>query len=188
MLAGNIKQKHFLLAVGGVGVAALTAFLVLRRGGSDDEQKPEPTASTNSANTVDTPRPLTGPPPAVPSTAPPVVVETPPAATVTPPATTVTPAVDTMRDVDRVLTARAGKDLGGKKVKDAFKGRSFKVNLYQDAGKASVNRAKVDLDRDGKWDEKWTFDGANITRKVAPGDDENYSEKSVWNGKKWVAR
>lgn len=72
------------------------------------------------------------------------------------------------------------------KKKDITKGRPYKINLYQDAGKNSVNRAKVDLDRDDKWDEKWTFDGSNISRKVAPAADESYSESYVWNGAEWV--
>jgi hypothetical protein len=51
-----------------------------------------------------------------------------------------------------------------------------------------VNRAKIDLDRDDKWDEKWTFDGTNISRKVSPNDDEDYSQEYDWNGSEWVAR
>lgn len=93
-----------------------------------------------------------------------------------------------LRDVDNELMSWIGKDLGSKKRKDAVKGNAWKINLYQDAGKTAMNRAKVDLDRDDKWDEKWTFDGKNISRKVSPADDENYSEEFDWSGSDWTAR
>lgn len=62
------------------------------------------------------------------------------------------------------------------KIKDATEGTPYKINLYSDGG-ARFERAKVDLDRDDKWDEKWTIgeDGA-IERQVAPADDEVYTE------------
>ena len=59
------------------------------------------------------------------------------------------------------------------------------MNLYQDDGHSSVNRAKVDLDRDDKWDEKWTFKGDTIQRKVAPKDDEQYTRTLHWTGSGW---
>ncbi|MFT5686695.1 MAG: hypothetical protein ACI8RZ_007651 [Myxococcota bacterium] len=89
------------------------------------------------------------------------------------------------RPVDQFILARAGKNLGTGKVKDASKGQAFKVNLYQDDGHSVMNRAKVDLDRDDKWDEKWTLDGSSITRKVAPGDDESYTVEETWSGSAW---
>jgi hypothetical protein len=71
------------------------------------------------------------------------------------------------------------------KIKDAIKGRAFKINLYSDDG-ARWNRAKVDLDRDDKWDEKWTFkpDGS-VEKQVAPQDDENYTETFVRTDGQW---
>lgn len=85
------------------------------------------------------------------------------------------------RPVDRYLVAQAGRDIGTTKVKDAAKSKPFKVNLYQDEGNATLNRAKVDLDRDDKWDEKWTFAGDSISRKVSSGDDENYDQEYTWD-------
>lgn len=74
------------------------------------------------------------------------------------------------------------------KVKDATKGQAFKINLYSDDGKR-FNRAKVDLDRDDKWDESWSFKGASeIERQVAPLDDENYSEVYVARDGAWVRK
>jgi hypothetical protein len=52
-----------------------------------------------------------------------------------------------------------------------------------------VNRLKVDLDRDEKWDEKWTFasDGGTdgVKRQVAPNDDEAYTEEYRLDGERW---
>ncbi|HEY1099529.1 MAG TPA: hypothetical protein VGF99_11405, partial [Myxococcota bacterium] len=72
------------------------------------------------------------------------------------------------------------------KIKDATKAQPFKINLYSDDGKR-FNRAKVDLDRDDRWDESWTFKSATaIEKKVAPADDENYSEVYVAKDGGWV--
>lgn len=69
------------------------------------------------------------------------------------------------------LAARATR-----KVKDLLRGQGPKVNLYADNGKR-WSRAKVDLDRDGKWDEKWTiFPDRSVEKKVAPADDERYTK------------
>lgn len=97
-------------------------------------------------------------------------------------------ALGDVRDVDKLLMLDwAGRSISSPKLKDITKGRPYKVNVYQDAGKSAVNRAKVDLDRDDKWDEKWTFEeGGGITRKVAPSDDEDYSTVEVWNGERWM--
>lgn len=99
---------------------------------------------------------------------------TPPA---TSPATSTTAPAGGLRDVDTdMLTLVKGP--AQEKVKDATKGKSYKINLYSDDGQ-KFNRAKVDLNRNDKWDESWTFkaDGT-VERQVAPADDEKYSE--VW--------
>ena len=90
------------------------------------------------------------------------------------------------READRVALSYIGKDIGTDKLKDVTKGKPFKVNVYQDAGNTSANRAKLDLDRDDKWDEKLTFEPEKITREVAPADDENYTETWHWDGSTWV--
>lgn len=105
-----------------------------------------------------------------------------PAAPADPNARTV--AADRAVDVD-VLSWR-GKNLGSDKLKDVTSGKPYKINVYQDAGSATANRAKIDLDRDDKWDEKITFDGAKVTREVAPADDEVYAETWSLLGSKWV--
>jgi len=94
-----------------------------------------------------------------------------------------------LREVDTALLAAAARPIGTDKIKDAIAGHAWKVNLYQDAGSPITNRAKIDLDRDDKWDEKWTFksDGS-IEREVAPADDENYTQRFLKQGNGWVAK
>lgn len=96
------------------------------------------------------------------------------------------PAKTELRDVDTLMLELRELPVQTK-IKDASKGRSFKINLYSDDGQR-FNRAKVDLDRDDKWDEQWTFkpDGA-VEREVAPDDDENYAQRFVLEaGLRWL--
>lgn len=121
--------------------------------------------------------------------------ESPPPATISAPAVAGTPpaqaapAAVSGRPWDSLILARKGQNLGTEKIKDASEGSAYKVNLYQDAGSSTMNRAKVDYDRDEKWDEKWTFapDGA-VERQVAPNDDENYTETWIYRDGSWSAK
>ena len=79
-----------------------------------------------------------------------------------------------------------GQSPSGDKMKDATKGKAYKLNLYKDAGQSTVNRAKIDLDRDDKFDEKYTFETTKITLQRAPNDDEQYTETYHWNGSGWT--
>ncbi len=90
------------------------------------------------------------------------------------------------RNWDQVVLMMVGKDLGTDKRKDVTQGRGYKVNLYQDAGEATMNRAKVDIDRDDLWDEKWTIRGEEISLQIASSDDEVYDLTWQWNGAAWV--
>lgn len=197
MLAGKMKLNHFLLIVAGVGAAGI-AVAFLTCGGGDGEDAAPVTSSTATDDTAPTRADMPEPEPRAgevtrdeePGELPTRRSNPRPLADTlvdTPSPDGVDPASD-LRDVDRELLSWAGKDLGRKKIKDARKGRGYKINLYQDAGKTSINRAKVDLDRDDKWDEKWTFDGTNVSRKVAPADDENYTRAYDWSGEAWVLR
>lgn len=74
------------------------------------------------------------------------------------------------------------------KAKDATPHRPYKVNLYAEGGK--YVRAKVDLNRNGKWDEKWAVEEKNgepvVKRQVSPSDDDkNYPDKFKLRGKAW---
>ncbi len=89
-----------------------------------------------------------------------------------------------LRAVDADMMALV-KGPAQEKVKDATKGKPWKINLYSDDG-ARFGRAKVDLNRNDKWDESWTFGAeGSVERKVAPGDDENYTEVFVLNNNTW---
>jgi hypothetical protein len=79
-----------------------------------------------------------------------------------------------LRPMDDELLRLAGSHFTGDKVKDAIPGRPYKINLYVEGGR--VVRAKVDLNRNEKWDEKWSFEiegGAPVVkRQVSPTDDD----------------
>jgi hypothetical protein len=96
-----------------------------------------------------------------------------------------TAALAGAREVDRVVLGYQGRDLGVDKLKDVTSGKPYKVNVYQDAGQPTANRAKIDLDRDDKWDEKLTFADGTVAREVAPADDENYTETWIWSPTGW---
>jgi hypothetical protein len=87
-------------------------------------------------------------------------------------------------ELDQAILRSLKRPLPGGKLKDAVKVGGAKVNLYADSGN-TANRAKVDLDRDEKWDQKWTIKGGSIERKVAPNDDENYTRVEVFQDGKW---
>lgn len=95
------------------------------------------------------------------------------------------PGLPSRRD-HQVAFSYRDRDLGSDKKKDVASGEAFKVNVYQDAGHTTANRAKIDLDRDDKWDEKLTFEPDRITLQVAPADDERYTETYHWSGTDWV--
>ncbi|MCA9666932.1 MAG: hypothetical protein KC503_15140 [Myxococcales bacterium] len=89
------------------------------------------------------------------------------------------------RAVDLSIMRYVGKDLGAKKIKDALKGMPYKVNLYQDKDATTLSRVKIDLDRDGTWDEVWKVEGSKVKRKASPADDGNYTDKYRWTGNGW---
>jgi hypothetical protein len=195
MLAGKMKLNHFLAIAAFVGVAGSVGAYFACRSGDDDgktmkstkadvdreraeqRERAERLSTRHSNTTPDEPRPLADTPPTPTPTDDTKPIDDEPR-----------PANDNLRDVDRELMSWVGKDLGSKKKKDARKGNAWKINLYQDDGNSTMNRAKVDLDRDDKWDEKWTFDGKNISRKVSPNDDEDYADEYDWDGSTWMKR
>lgn len=94
---------------------------------------------------------------------------TPSAAMAPPPALPERPAAS--KDYRAYLLETLGKPASGDKIKDALHG-AVKVNVF--AQKGRWVRAKVDLNRNDKWDERWRLDGNRILRQVAPADDEKY--------------
>lgn len=79
-----------------------------------------------------------------------------------------------LRELDRELLQLYAQGSMPAKLKDVFPSRPYKVNLYVEGG--LLVRAKVDLNRNGKWDEKWSFEAAAqapvIKRQVSPTDDD----------------
>lgn len=69
----------------------------------------------------------------------------------------------------------------GPKQEDAMGPDAPRVDLHNDSGK-QWDRAQVDIDRDGKWDEKWARKKGVIHRIVSPKDDQVYTERMKWSG------
>jgi hypothetical protein len=113
--------------------------------------------------------------------------ETPPADTSGPPPSAAPDDPNALRSVDEKVLARIKGSISGAKVKDAFKSEVWKANLYQDTGFSSPNRVKVDLDRDDRWDEKWTVEDGRVKREVSPDDDgANYTLEYHLAGDRWT--
>ncbi len=93
-----------------------------------------------------------------------------------------------LRAMDQRILERVKQPVA-EKVKDAFKTESYKVNLYNEGG---AIRAKVDLDRDEKADEKWDFeDDAGkqvVKRRVSSQDDEVYDLEYRLVEGRWVEK
>ncbi len=113
-----------------------------------------------------------------------------PASTATTPAAQSPGDPSALRPMDRKILDRVALGITGDKVKDAIKGESYKVNLYNDPD--GKRRAKIDLDRDEKWDEKWTFetDGGNekVKRQVSTQDDDSYDVEYRLDQGTWVKK
>ena len=110
----------------------------------------------------------------------------PPATSPTPPAAASASGGSGLSAADLDVLALVKARAPTAKIKDATKGKPYKVNLYSDDG-SRWSRAKVDLDRDDKWDESWTFKpGGAVEKKVAPADDDNYTVTRAMSGDRWA--
>jgi hypothetical protein len=102
------------------------------------------------------------------------------------PTTTTTTAASALPAIDQDVIRMATTLPVQEKVKDASKGKAYKVNLYSDDSKR-FNRAKVDLDRDEKWDESWTFGADGSTeKKVSTNDNDNYDRSYRLSNGQWT--
>ena len=163
MLAGRMKLKWFVLFIAAFVVAGIAAIVMTR-------DKSEPPA----APVVKKEEPPPAPPPRDEQPTP--VAEAKP-----------TQASDLdARAWDQEVLSWRTRSISSDKQKDVSKGKSYKINVYKDAGSSTVNRAKVDVNRNDKWDEKYTFKGETITLQRAPADDEKYTETYHWNGSGWT--
>ncbi|MGQ9896715.1 MAG: hypothetical protein ACUVR8_04010, partial [Acidobacteriota bacterium] len=74
------------------------------------------------------------------------------------------------------------------RIKDAFPSRPYKISLYGDQLGQGWNRAKMDLNRNNRWDEKITIvNGEPAKRQVASRDDEIYDLEYRYRGGQWVS-
>lgn len=91
--------------------------------------------------------------------------------------------VPEQRPVDRAVFRHLEEVLpAGQAREEVDPGAPFRVDLYADSDGVG---AKVDLDRDGAWDEIWRF--SPLVRKVSPADDgANYTDVFTWDGTTWV--
>lgn len=177
MLAGKIRLKTFLiglaalLGLGTCGVVAVPIAAVALLG--EDLHTPPPSPNLPAVEATA---------PRAPATAAPLTATAPASAAPT------SSGAATGRAADDAVFRYLGKPLGSDKKKDVTSGQPYKVNVYQDAGQSVANRAKLDLDRDEKWDEKFTWKNDTIERQVAPADDESYTETYVWTGTAWARK
>jgi type IV secretory pathway VirB10-like protein len=174
MLAGRIKLQTFVLLIAVLSAGGIFGLYLACK--SSDKPKDPP---KEEAKKPDPPKEL--PPEPVKK------AEAPPAPA---PAPAPVPVADTKSDLaarphDAEVLAWKDKSIPGDKEKDTSKGKAYKVAVYKDAGKTNVNRAKVDLNRNGKDDEKYSFEPDKITLQRAPADDEKYTETYRWNGTGW---
>jgi len=174
-LAGNMKLKNFvLIAVAAVALGSFGLYAACSGKHEDKAEKQKEEAQKRASAAALTPDAAPAPVPVdaqAPSVAP------------TPPAGPVDLAA---REWDTAVIAWKGRAINSDKLKDAIKGKSYKVNLYKDAGSSTVDRAKIDINKNNKWDEKISFKGDEITLERAPNDDESYTEKYHWNGTGWI--
>ncbi len=141
--------------------------------------------STASATKTSAP-PAHAPAPSTRATVPPRAASTESA----PPATSAASSdASALRPMDQKILEKLRAGFSGDKVKDVFKSEPFKVNLYKEEGKV---RAKVDLDRDEKFDEKWDFDTEGgkekVKRRVSTQDDESYDREYRLEEGRWVEK
>lgn len=173
MMAGRMKLRTFLL----IATALMITFAVLaikacKTGPKTDENGYVASAApvgSGSAVTAPTPQPVGGSGSAAPvgSAAPTGAIDLP------------------ERPYDRVVISYRGRKIDSDRIKDATKGEAWKVSVYQDAGQSTVNRIKVDANRNNKWDEKITFDSDKVKLQRASADDEKYDEEYRWEGTGW---
>lgn len=112
------------------------------------------------------------------------------------PTTTATSAEGSLSDVDREVLKlqkepldRGTPDAKGPKWRVKKGGVVIELRCDQDKGYTTWNRAKIDANNNKQFDETWAFkkDGT-VERKVAPGDDQNYTQTFVLSGETWVPK
>lgn len=167
-LAGNMKLKNFLALVALAAAAGSVGLYFACSGKKQDKEDAAHLAQVRPKEPVALPVDAAAAPPVDAAAAPAEVGDLP------------------VRPYDPVVLAWQGRTVKGGKQKDVAHGQPYKIDVYQDGGKSSVNRVKVDANRNNKWDDKFTFEPGKITLEHAPADDEKYTEVYHWSGTRWV--
>lgn len=89
-------------------------------------------------------------------------------------------------EVDKAVSRWIGSEFGGGRQEDVDPDGPYRIDLIQGEGADAVNGMEVDIDRDGNFDERWSIEGAGVTREVSPDDDGNYSQKYAWIMQRWI--
>jgi hypothetical protein len=163
-----MKYKTFRALVITSGIALTGGGLALLLGGAKDAA-PAPTP----APVVKAVAPKPAPPP--------------------PPVAKVDPGHVPLRPFDQHIIDRSRQPFPTARLNDAFPGETEKVSFFAKPGGAVLVRAKVDLDRDGHWDEEWLFEQVKghekIVRKVAqPGTTEQFKTRYELTAGTWVLK
>ena len=165
------------ILISGVAIVGIGGLVAVSTCCKKEEKKPEIAASKPE------PKPVAKPVPLPTATA-----------TATATATTAEAANDpgALRPMDQKILDLIAKPATTDKIKDAFPGQPWKVNIYREAGATKFNRVKIDYNRNEKWEEKWSIDTDDgqevVKRQVAPADDEKYTEEFRLKAGKWAPK
>jgi len=78
-----------------------------------------------------------------------------------------------------------------KELIDVLPDETFRFDVVQEPNSPTWGKARLDLDRDGKFDEKWTLGGDGsrpAKRRVSTHDDGHYDREDRWRDGRWVRR
>lgn len=84
------------------------------------------------------------------------------------------------------LLTQQGRTLDVPLERDARGGVPWYVDLYQEEGSSMITGARLDFDRDGRADQRWTYEGEErVRREVSTRDDEVYDQVWEWTDAGW---
>lgn len=89
------------------------------------------------------------------------------------------------RSYDAYLIETLGRSSGklGDR-EDALGPKSPRVDVKQEGG--VFKTAEVDLDRDGKWDERWEMSDGRLLRRISPEDDGRFTKELAFVAGVWT--
>ena len=91
--------------------------------------------------------------------------------------------VPNLRSVDEMMFSLVERAFGRESQTDVRPAEPYRIDFVHSPGQPP--QALVDLDRNGRFDERWTH-GATIAREVSPADDGVWTERYTWDGYDWV--